>query len=99
MPLLCLAAASRLLSPGTHDDDCTHGRAGGMLPVGAAEAPATIAAVSMKMDQGATWHTGSLLPPYHLPRPFLSGLRVRHTVRVEAGPLNMRSHVTSSKKP
>ena len=34
-----------------------------MLPVGAAEAPATTAAVPMEVDQGATWQAASLLPP------------------------------------
>ncbi|KAI9910183.1 hypothetical protein PsorP6_010535 [Peronosclerospora sorghi] len=40
--------------PIPHDDDCTPGRAGDMLPVGAAEAPTTIAAVPMEMDHVAT---------------------------------------------
>ncbi|KAI9905372.1 hypothetical protein PsorP6_013604 [Peronosclerospora sorghi] len=46
-----------------------------MLPVGAAEAPATIAAVPMEMDQGATWHKGSLLSPSPLVQ-YLGGKRL-----------------------
>ncbi|KAI9919509.1 hypothetical protein PsorP6_017424 [Peronosclerospora sorghi] len=52
--------------PFPHDDDCTPGREVYILPVGATEDPDTIASVPMVMDQGATWQTGSLLPPYPL---------------------------------
>uniref|UniRef100_A0AAV1VNX9 C2H2-type domain-containing protein n=1 Tax=Peronospora matthiolae TaxID=2874970 RepID=A0AAV1VNX9_9STRA len=49
--------------PCPHDDDCTPGRAGTMLPVGDAQAPATTAAVPMEVDQCATWQAASLTPP------------------------------------
>ena len=43
----------------SRDADCTPGRVGSMLPVGDAEAPATTAAVSMEVEQGATSQAGS----------------------------------------
>ena len=48
--------------PCPHADDCTPGRAGSMLPVGAAQAPATTAAVPMEVDQYATWQAASHTP-------------------------------------
>uniref|UniRef100_A0AAV1VNY4 RNase H type-1 domain-containing protein n=1 Tax=Peronospora matthiolae TaxID=2874970 RepID=A0AAV1VNY4_9STRA len=62
-PMPCGDEPSAVAGPCPHDDDCTPGRAGTMLPVGAAQAPATTAAVPMEVDQGATWQAASLTPP------------------------------------
>uniref|UniRef100_A0AAV1VNW4 Reverse transcriptase n=1 Tax=Peronospora matthiolae TaxID=2874970 RepID=A0AAV1VNW4_9STRA len=62
-PMPCGDEPSAVAGPCPHDDDCTPGRAGSMLPVGAAQAPATTAAVPMEVDQGATWQAASLTPP------------------------------------
>uniref|UniRef100_A0AAV1VNV5 Uncharacterized protein n=1 Tax=Peronospora matthiolae TaxID=2874970 RepID=A0AAV1VNV5_9STRA len=48
--------------PCPHNDDCTPGRAGTMLRAGAAQAPATTAAVPMEVDQCATWQAASHVP-------------------------------------
>uniref|UniRef100_A0AAV1T7T4 Uncharacterized protein n=1 Tax=Peronospora matthiolae TaxID=2874970 RepID=A0AAV1T7T4_9STRA len=44
-------------------DDCTPGRVGSMLPVGAAPDPVTTAAVPMGADQGSTWQAIATPPP------------------------------------
>uniref|UniRef100_A0AAV1VP73 RNase H type-1 domain-containing protein n=1 Tax=Peronospora matthiolae TaxID=2874970 RepID=A0AAV1VP73_9STRA len=62
-PMPCGDEPSAVAGPCPHDDDCTPGRAGSMLPVGAAQAPATTAAVPMEVHQGATWQAASLTPP------------------------------------
>uniref|UniRef100_A0AAV1U213 C2H2-type domain-containing protein n=1 Tax=Peronospora matthiolae TaxID=2874970 RepID=A0AAV1U213_9STRA len=46
-------------------DDCTPGRVGSMLPVGAAPDPVTTAAVPMGADQGSTWQ--AIATPRRLP--------------------------------
>ncbi|KAI9916589.1 hypothetical protein PsorP6_018207 [Peronosclerospora sorghi] len=65
--------------PCPHEDDCTPDRAGGVLPVGDAEAPSAMAAVPMEMDQGTTWQAGSPLFPSPLVH-YLGGKRRRLNV-------------------